>query len=902
MQEQDASLVEAEVAFRIGVERLEDEETAMGLAHLANCLRKNAHHENAARRLVSELTWRHFPKLACRVLIHESPDHFERKILHLRISPDERWLASVSRGGGVKVWDLSTGESDPRFEGAAADVAGFTSDSSCVCLSLDGELRIVPLTENDSDRAVTIPDVGFSRQHSSWPIRAELSADDRRIVAATHRRLRTWDARTGELIHDMTMKKSVRRLALGRQGNILAAVVKSKDDVVVFDLDLGKAVFPALVHEKWIHDLSIAEDESRLATGCHDGKLRVWNLVDGSLDGEYPHGAENEGPEAVEFSPAGDFLVSGGRRSVKLWKVGRPDHPWKQTEVPNEIGDLRFSPNGRLIVIALADGDVRVWAPFSTLRTIEPLGSVAGLGGRPQKHSTAIGVALAFSESGRLVAAGDSDGSIRVWDLTAYPPAISDLVGPGSSTGEPADYSPDGELVACRSSRGGVLVHRTMDGAVAHEFRHGGTASYIRFAAGGRRLITGSNDGSVRVWDTDSGEPLCETLSLFDMEAFRKAHPGHSLEELTARDSHDGLLVLHEAQLKKSPAFAALTSDMQSVLVICKDGSKQVWELRSGRKLPESEWPEGIGSGAKLLHSDGRVWIRPRRGTFALWEVESGRQLPHLVDEEFRDPYVFRSLLSPDGHYAAAACRDSFARIWRLQNDEALIIHRLRHRRDVSDIHFSPNSKRLVTCSRDQTARIWDVVSGEQVAPTLHHPGLASVSRFSEDGAFIATSASRGHSFVECVVRLWDSRSGVPIGEFDSAMRHGHLLFFENDTKLLGVGSFARWWSLENVDLPEESELLIQLAEQRIGIRIDLETGTARELTWEERNKPLSTAPQSEALKWLLSDPMKRAIQPGAEESVAGWRKRTLERLQSASPVSGKYLEAELHRAFPTGA
>ena len=90
-------------------------------------------------------------------------------------------------------------------------------------------------------------------------------------------------------------------------------------------------------------------------------------------------------------------------------------------------------------------------------------------------------------------------------------------------------------------------------------------------------------------------------------------------------------------------------------------------------------------------------------------------------------------------------CTDNTARVWNLATGE-LVAPPLRHRGTVRDAAFSPDATKVVTASNDRTARVWETESGEPITPGLRHPQPVEEASFSEDGSQVTT---RGADRVE---------------------------------------------------------------------------------------------------------------------------------------------------------
>ena len=76
---------------------------------------------------------------------------------------------------------------------------------------------------------------------------------------------------------------------------------------------------------------------------------------------------------------------------------------------------------------------------------------------------------------------------------------------------------------------------------------------------------------------------------------------------------------------------------------------------------------------------------------------------------------------------------------------------------------FSPDGSRIVTASRDKTARIWDAASAKEIAVLRGHEGAVNSAAFSPDGSRIVTASE------DKTARIWDAASGKEI-----AVLRGH--------------------------------------------------------------------------------------------------------------------------------
>src|SRR5262249_52585077 len=104
---------------------------------------------------------------------------------------------------------------------------------------------------------------------------------------------------------------------------------------------------------------------------------------------------------------------------------------------------------------------------------------------------------------------------------------------------------------------------------------------------------------------------------------------------------------------------------------------------------------------------------------------------------------------SPDGKRIVTASRDNTARVWDAQTGQPLT-EPLKHRHFVTSAQFSPDGSLIATASWDGTARVWDALTGEPLSEPLPHGVSVTSVQFSPDGRRILT-ASDGMT-----AHLWD--------------------------------------------------------------------------------------------------------------------------------------------------
>ncbi len=151
-----------------------------------------------------------------------------------------------------------------------------------------------------------------------------------------------------------------------------------------------------------------------------------------------------------------------------------------------------------------------------------------------------------------------------------------------------------------------------------------------------------------------------------------------------------------------------------------------------------------------------------------------------------------RSAFSPDGKSPATGSRDQTAKIWDLQSGQTTTLEG--HPDPVWSVAFSPDGKSLATGSDDQTAKIWDLQSRKATTTLEGHTDYVRSVAFSPDGKSLATGSS------DKTAKIWDLQSGKA-----STTLEGHTdgvlsVAFSPDGKSLATGSSdktAKIWTLD---------------------------------------------------------------------------------------------------------
>lgn len=529
-----------------------------------------------------------------------------------------------------------------------------TADPWWCCLAADPAGRWI--AASDSDGTIALWDAATAAPVRSWPagmqVRALAASGGNWLGAAgNHGDVRVWDAETGtacatvDLSGDVGAAYAVRVLALDWPGGLLAAA--SGDDQFLRVWDVTAARAPALLARLpcAARPMAAAFDDAgkRVAAGCADGGLRVWDLTLAGRD-----------------APADTQQVQPGPVLAVAWEPtsGR----WRSAGA-----DGGFEPRGAAALSATGLGAATDGSPgrVHAFPLAEP-------GRRRRMEGASVTLAGAALARPDLLLAGGSGGVLYTWAVSRG--TLRPVPSQGRAITAVA-AAPDGTRVAVCDDSPRITVFDVTGERLVERWRKPSRrpVTAVAFSPDGGWVVTAGD--AVRAWQAANGT---EAPPLPDGEARVRALAFNQSGERLAAAGADGLVrvwrgarLWHTLAGHKGDVYAVAFRPDGSLVSTGADETVRMWDLTAG---------EERGSACDLDYRPRVLAVNPGNGSVAVGCADGTVRLckpPHWADAAVLDGHVHAVTsvcFGPLGADLVTASLDGTARAWDLSTRSVRLV------------------------------------------------------------------------------------------------------------------------------------------------------------------------------------------------------------------------------------
>jgi WD40 repeat protein len=377
---------------------------------------------------------------------------------------------------------------------------------------------------------------------------------------------------------------------------------------------------------------------------------------------------------------------------------------------------------------------------------------------------------LALSPDGNTIAAGSTNGWVKLWDIKTgkfiktliYHDNFEKVV-------HSVAFSPNGKLLAIGRC-GFIELWDTIDWKFNSILKKGGDywdiINSLTFSPDGKTIASGTKYKSINLWDISTGK-LKMTLN------------GHKDEVLKVVFSPDG---------KKIASGS-------------KDNTIKIWDSTTFKLISTFEHQSARINAVTFSPNGEIIASGSGDGTIKLWDVSSGKLIKEFLGQE--DSHLFSLVFSTDGKKIITGTND-FIKIWDIETGEIITTIKSSDDRPAGSMQviLGTDKNCIISGSTSGLIEFWDIETGD----------LNKVFKGSAGGFALFNSDGTISSYNSANTQVWDVKTQTIIKEIKISQRESYSSIFSSDKKVFAIRRLKNSVVLWDVSDVINDQLIITLA------------------------------------------------------------------------------------------
>lgn len=472
------------------------------------------------------------------------------RINALRILEDNKTLLCENYDGSVRLWDVTTGLEIKNFNPKSSDGFGGVLRSAFGYEVTTAGLYLNEIQENGlyavgyKNGKIRLKDATTGQLQKTFQGAKErvsqlVFSPDGTCLAANYANtpIRLWDITTGQSLKTLTQNATMWGvLTFSKDGKTLASQ-KQSGEIELWDV-ATKTLRTTLGEDLRIpiHILAFSPDAKTVVAANPNGEIRIWDTHTGAEVSVFSTGHTRKFG-ALAFSPDSTLLASGHINTIMLWDARTFTQLSNRVDTNAWINAVVFSPDGSTlnsvksfrfkkqtrgpfikegVRSTLSLWDTGTGDKLSDLPVESYLGDLPKLPERQNSSSSSSGAngVVVFSQNGSMLATTlnskkateDYRFTVHLWNI---PHRTVNLTLKGHTDNVKAlAFTPEGQTLASGSDDGTIRLWETSTGTEILKLQPAGKTSALAFSMDGKILASVSSSIQIQLWDTATGKQL----------------------------------------------------------------------------------------------------------------------------------------------------------------------------------------------------------------------------------------------------------------------------------------------------------------------------------------------------------------------------------------------------------